>query len=81
MAGTETDEDVGNLADDANDRQIGGSHYKGQPVEHWDFVMMHEIPYMEAQIIKYVMRWREKGGRKDLEKAQHFLQKLIENYP
>ncbi len=62
----------------ANEEQVGGTHYKGQPIEHWDFVMMHNIPYMEAQIIKYVMRWRSKGGMTDLRKAQHFLQKLIE---
>jgi len=62
----------------ANQRQIGGSHYKGATVEHWDFVHMHGIPYMEAQIIKYVMRWRQKGGLNDLRKAEHFLQKLRE---
>lgn len=39
---------------------------------------MHDIPYLEAQIIKYVMRWRQKGGLNDLRKAGHFLQKLIE---
>jgi hypothetical protein len=33
---------------------------------------------MEAQIIKYVFRWRDKNGRQDLYKAKHFLEKLIE---
>src|SRR4051794_15026671 len=65
----------------ANDRQVGGEHYKS-PIQHWDFVEANGIPYMEAQIIKYVMRHAKKGGRKDLEKAQHFLEKLIEvRYP
>lgn len=62
----------------ANQRQIGGTHYKGKPIEHWDFVLMHNIPYMEAQIMKYVMRWRDKNGVDDLRKAMHFLEKLIE---
>lgn len=62
----------------ANDRQEGGAHYKGAPVEHWDFVLMHNIPYMEAQVIKYVMRWRAKNGLEDLRKARHFIEKLIE---
>lgn len=62
----------------ANERQEGGGHYKGAPVEHWDFVLMHGIPYMEAQIIKYAMRWRKKGGLEDLRKARHFIDKLIE---
>jgi hypothetical protein len=66
---------------DANSRQIGGEHYRkvaGAP-QHWDFVLAHGIPYMEAQIIKYLMRWRDKGGLQDLEKAKHFLEKLIEH--
>jgi len=62
----------------ANDKQEGGAHYKGAPIEHWDFVHMHQIPYMEAQIIKYVMRHRQKNGMEDLRKARHFLEKLIE---
>jgi hypothetical protein len=63
---------------EANKTQVGGGHYKGQPIEHWDFVLMHNIPYMEAQIIKYAMRWRSKGGLDDLRKARHFIDKLIE---
>lgn len=63
----------------ANDRQEGGAHYKGVPMEHWDFVLMHNIPYLEAQIIKYVMRHKKKNGMEDLRKAKHFLEKLIEH--
>jgi hypothetical protein len=62
----------------ANERQVGDSHYKGFPIEHWDFVLMHKMPYMEAQIFKYVLRWKEKNGLEDLRKAKHFLEKLIE---
>jgi len=62
----------------ANDEQVGGTHYKGQPIEHWDFALMHDMPYMEAQIFKYVLRWKQKNGISDLRKAQHFLRKLIE---
>jgi hypothetical protein len=62
----------------ANSKQVGGTHYKGPLVEHWDFVMMHGMPYMEAQIFKYVLRWRSKDGLEDLYKARHFLEKLIE---
>ena len=62
----------------ANDKQVGGQHYKGVKVEHWDFVRMHNIQYMEAQIIKYVMRHRYKNGKEDIEKAKHFLDKLLE---
>lgn len=63
----------------ANQRQVGGDHYKKQGIQHWDYVLANGIPYMEAQIIKYVSRWRDKGGIQDLEKAKHFLEKLIEH--
>lgn len=62
----------------ANEEQVGGTHYKGKPIEHWDFVLMHNIPYLEAQVIKYMMRWRDKNGVEDLRKARHFVDKLIE---
>ena len=35
-------------------------------------------PMAEAQVIKYLMRWRKKNGMQDLLKAQHYLEKLIE---
>ena len=62
----------------ANERQVGGSHYKTGSAEHWDMVVHFKLDYFQGQITKYVMRWREKGGVKDLKKAQHFLEKYIE---
>jgi hypothetical protein len=62
----------------ANDRQIGGSHYKTDGLEHWDMVVHFKLDYFQGQITKYVMRWRDKGGIADLEKAQHFLEKYKE---
>jgi len=61
----------------ANEKQVGGEHYRA-PIQHWDYVLANKIPYLEAQIIKYVTRWRDKNGVQDLLKAQHFLEKLIE---
>lgn len=63
----------------ANDRQIGGTHYKVEgKVEHWDIVAQHNLDYFQGQITKYVMRWRLKGGLQDLQKARHFLEKYLE---
>lgn len=59
----------------ANDRQVGGNHYKGD-LQHWDFVLALNLPYLEAQVVRYVTRHKKKGGAEDLEKAIHFLQKL-----
>lgn len=65
------------MAQKANKRQVGGNHYQ-KPIQHWDVVIANNIPYMEAQVMRYVMRHREKGGVQDLKKAIHFLEKLIE---
>lgn len=63
----------------ANDYQVGGDHYKAAgKTEHWDFVWQHNLDYFQGQITKYVMRWKRKGGLRDLEKARHFLEKYIE---
>lgn len=62
----------------ANDRQVGGSHYKEQAIQPWDFITANELPFLEGSVIKYVARHRQKGGVEDLEKAKHFLEKLIE---
>ncbi len=63
---------------EANKDQIGGAHYGGVPLQHWDIVVMHELNYFEAQITRYVMRCRKKNGIQDLQKAAHFIQKYIE---
>lgn len=64
----------------ANDQQVAGSHYAGS-YQHWDFAVSGlDNRYLEGQITKYVYRWRQKNGLEDLQKAQHFLQKLREEH-
>lgn len=62
----------------ANEHQIGGDHYKAE-YQHWDLVLNARMPYLEAQITRYICRWRKKDGIKDLEKALHYTNKLLEN--
>lgn len=63
----------------ANDRQVGGDHYKKGGEEHWDRQWrLYGRGYFIGCITKYVERYHEKNGVQDLEKAQHFLEKLIE---
>lgn len=62
----------------ANKLQIGGDHYIGKPIQPWDFIAANRLGYFEGNIVKYVSRWREKGGQADLLKAKHYLEKLIE---
>jgi UDP-3-O-acyl-N-acetylglucosamine deacetylase len=62
----------------ANSIQHGGSHYKAMVIQPWDFIDANNIPFLEGSAIKYLARWRDKGGVEDLKKAIHFIQKRIE---
>jgi hypothetical protein len=62
----------------ANDIQCGGTHYRDKPIQPWDYITANNIGYLEGNVIKYVSRWKDKGGVEDLRKAQHYLAKLIE---
>lgn len=63
----------------ANDRQVGGDHYKTpHGRQHWDVVHEFKLDYFQGQITRYLFRWRRKGGIEDLRKARHFLDKYIE---
>ena len=61
----------------ANNKQVGGSHYKSTH-ECWDYITANNLGYLEGTAIKYLTRWRKKNGIEDLKKAIHFIEKLIE---
>jgi hypothetical protein len=62
----------------ANDRQIGGDHYKRLKPEPWDVIQAWGMGYFDGNALKYLTRYREKGGLNDLYKAIHYIEKLIE---
>jgi hypothetical protein len=59
-------------------RQVSGGHYKSLKIQPIEYIHANGIPFAEGSVIKYVTRWRDKGGIADLEKAKHFLELLIE---
>lgn len=65
-------------------RQVGGTHYRNkniQPVDAMQDWMTHEEyrGYLWGSVIKYLGRWKDKGGIQDLKKAQHFLEFFIKH--
>lgn len=66
------------MAKKAIAQQVGGSHYKNMAIQPVEYIHKNGIGYIEGCVIKYVSRWRSKGGVEDLEKARHFLDMLIE---
>lgn len=58
--------------------QIGGTHHKGFKIQPVEFIYANNIPFCEANAIKYLCRWRNKNGKEDLLKARHYIDLLIE---
>lgn len=57
--------------------QVGGDHYKKLKIQPIEFIHANNIPFIEGNIIKYIVRWRDKNGIKDLEKVKHYVDLLI----
>lgn len=58
--------------------QVAGDHYRKLKIQPVEYIHANGIPFAEGSAIKYLTRWRDKGGIKDLEKARHFIDLLIE---
>lgn len=62
----------------ALEKQVDGGHYKGMAIQPVEFCHANNIPFIEGNAIKYLCRWRNKNGIRDLEKAKHMIELLIE---
>ena len=58
--------------------QVGGQHYKKLKIQPLEYALENQLGICEHAIIKYVSRWRDKGGVEDLRKAKHYIDILIE---
>lgn len=66
------------MEDKALERQVGGTHYRKLAIQPIEFIHRNGIGFCEGNAIKYLCRWRDKGGVADLEKAKHYIELLIE---
>ena len=73
------DESPGVSGSDALASQVGGDHYRKLAIQPIEYILKNNIGFAEGCVIKYVTRWRAKGGIDDLKKARHFLDLLIEH--
>jgi hypothetical protein len=62
----------------ALDKQEGGGHYKQMKIQPVEYICENNIPYCEANVIKYVSRHREKNGAQDIRKAIHYLELILQ---
>lgn len=70
------------FADSALAIQVDGTHYKDMPIQPVQYNHANKLPFIEGSVVKYVSRHRNKNGAKDIKKAIHFLNLLLElEYP
>lgn len=61
------------------DQVVRPAHYtQYTAVEPFTFFMLNNVPFAEASVCKYVLRWRKKNGIEDLRKAARIIEMMIE---
>jgi hypothetical protein len=52
--------------------------HKQWPMDTFTFLILNNVPFAEASVVKYVTRWREQGGVDELRKARRLVDMMIE---
>lgn len=60
--------------------QEGGDHYKRYAIQPVEFAMSNRLDLCQANVVKYTLRCRDKGGIEDIKKAIHYLQLMAHFY-
>lgn len=61
----------------ALDEQVGGDHYKKKAIQPIEYIMANKLDFCEGNVVKYITRWRDKGGVESLEKIKQYVDFLI----
>ena len=56
---------------------ISPQHYQQGNIQVLDFITDQKFSYLEGNIVKYICRYKTKNGIEDLEKANYYLDALI----
>jgi len=80
--GDETDEEIAaalrELHGEPSDPVNHPAHYTQGKLEFLDALDGLGLGFYEGNILKYLVRWRHKGGVEDLRKAARYLERLIQ---
>lgn len=59
-------------------RQEGGNHYQKHKIQPYTFITENELSFFQGNVIKYVVRYKDKNGVEDLKKIIHYCQLEID---
>lgn len=60
------------------DIQVGGDHYKRMGIQPIEYILANDLGFCEGNAVKYITRFKQKGGKQDIQKAIHYLQILLD---
>ena len=68
----------------ASETQIGDDHYRSKDIQPWtameSWMTAEEFEgFLRGNVIKYIARYKDKDGVKDVLKARHYLERLLEH--
>jgi hypothetical protein len=66
------------LTTSALDKQVSGNHYKDKAIQPVVYIHANNLGFCAGNVVKYVTRYKDKGGIADLEKAKHYIELLIQ---
>lgn len=68
----------------ASETQVGGDHYRSKDIQPWTAMESWMTPeefegFLRGNVIKYIARYKDKDGVRDVLKARHYLERLLEH--
>ena len=58
--------------------QVGGNHYKEFAIQPSQYINQNRLEFAEGNVVKYVSRHKNIGGKQDILKAIHYLKMILE---
>lgn len=73
--------DYNNFMSDFNKEtdKIKPNYYHKGNVDTIQFCIENDLDFLQGNVVKYVVRYKNKNGLEDLKKAMEYLQRIIEN--
>ena len=71
-----TKEDMERLV--PSNRQEGGDHYAKHSIQPYTFISSNNLSFFQGNVIKYVVRYKDKNCIEDLKKIIHYCELEIE---
>jgi hypothetical protein len=58
-------------------RQVSGRHYKDFVIQPIEFIIKNKLDFVQGCIVKYICRYKNKGGDEDIKKIIHYCELIL----